>query len=70
MVYIRGPSSNYMVYRYVTYHTIYIRRLIFHKRATRYRSLLRKMTYKDKGSYESSPPCISYIVRYTYGGSL
>jgi len=32
--------------------------IIFHKRATKYRSLLRKMTYKDKGSYESSPPCI------------
>ena len=31
--------------------------IIFHKRATRYRSLLRKMTDKDKGSYESSPPC-------------
>jgi len=33
--------------------------IIFHKRATKYRSLLRKMTYKDKGSYESSPPCIT-----------
>jgi len=33
--------------------------VIFHKRATKYRSLLRKMTYKDKGSYESSPPCTS-----------
>ena len=33
--------------------------IIFHKRATKYRSLMRKMTYKDKGSYESSPPCIS-----------
>jgi len=31
--------------------------IIFHKRATKYRSLLRKMTYNDKGSYESSPPC-------------
>jgi len=31
--------------------------IIFRKRATKYRSLLRKMTYKDKGSYESSPPC-------------
>jgi len=31
--------------------------IIVHKRATKYRSLLRKMTYKDKGSYESSPPC-------------
>jgi len=31
--------------------------IIFHNRATRHRSLLRKMTYEDKGSYESSPPC-------------
>jgi len=31
--------------------------IIFHKRATKYRALLRKMSYKDKGSYESSPPC-------------
>ena len=27
--------------------------IIFRKTATKYRSLLRKMTYKDKGSYES-----------------
>ena len=33
--------------------------IIFHKRATKYRSLLRKTIYKDKGSYESSPPCIT-----------
>jgi len=33
--------------------------IIFHKRATKHRSLLRKMTYKDKGFYESSPPCTS-----------
>ena len=32
--------------------------IIFHKRATKYRSLLRKMTHKDKGSCESSPPCM------------
>ena len=32
--------------------------IIFYKRATKYRSLLQTMTYKDKGSYESSPPCI------------
>jgi len=31
--------------------------IIFHKRATKYRALLREMSYKDKGSYESSPPC-------------
>jgi len=34
--------------------------IIFHKRASKYRSLLQKMTYKDKGSYESSPPCIRH----------
>ena len=33
--------------------------IIFHRNATKYRSLLRKMTCKDKGSYESSPPCIT-----------
>jgi len=38
--------------------------IILHKRATKYKSLLRKMTYKDKGSYESSPPCTLYICRY------
>jgi len=32
--------------------------IIFHKRATKYRSLLRKMNYKNKGSYKSSPPYI------------
>ena len=32
--------------------------VIFHKRATKYRVLLRKMTCKDKTSYGSSPPCI------------
>jgi len=31
--------------------------IIFHKRAIKYRSLLQKMTLKDKGSYKSSPPC-------------
>jgi len=31
--------------------------MIFRKRATDYRALLRKMTYKDKASYDSTPPC-------------
>ena len=35
--------------------------IIFHKRATKYRSLLQKTTYKDKGSYESLPPCFKTI---------
>ena len=35
--------------------------IIFYKRATKCRALLRKMTYSDKGSYESSPPCTSYL---------
>jgi len=38
--------------------------MIFHKRAIKYRSLLRKMTYIDKGSYESSPPCITCMNVY------
>ena len=37
----------------------------FCKRATNYRALLRKMMYKDKASYESSPPC-----RYSHCGVL
>jgi len=40
--------------------------IIFHKRATKYRSLLRKVTYKDKGSYESSQPCIHMLLLYKY----
>jgi len=38
--------------------------IIFHKRATKYRSLLRKMTHKDKGSYESSPPCTTFKLHH------
>ena len=34
--------------------------IIFHRRATKYRSLLQKITYKDKGSFESSPHCMSH----------
>jgi len=42
--------------------------IIFHKRANKYTSLLRKMTYKDKGSYESSPPCtrLLYVCRDSF----
>jgi len=40
--------------------------IIFHKRATKYRSLLQKMTYKDKGSYESSPPCTQTLKEKSY----
>ena len=31
--------------------------VIFRKRATRYRALLRKMTYEDEASYDFTPPC-------------
>jgi len=31
--------------------------VIFRKRATNYRALLRKMTYAHRASYGSSPPC-------------
>jgi len=40
--------------------------IIFRKRATKYKSLLRKITYKDKGSYESSPPCNACICDETW----
>jgi len=35
--------------------------IIFHQRATKHKSLLREMTYKDKGSYESLPPCTESV---------
>ena len=31
--------------------------VMFRNRATNYRALLRKMTYEDKASYDSTPPC-------------
>ena len=31
--------------------------IIFRKRTTNHRDLLRKMTYKDEASHGSSPPC-------------
>jgi len=34
--------------------------VIFRKRATNYRALLRTLTYTDKASYGSSPPCTDY----------
>jgi len=37
---------------------------IFRKRATNYRALMRKMTYKDKASYGSSPPCMNINSSY------
>jgi len=36
--------------------------VIFSKRATNYRAPFRKMTYKDKASYRSWPPCITQAV--------
>jgi len=35
--------------------------VIFHKRATNHRALLRKTTCKDKASYVSSPPCRTQV---------
>ena len=40
--------------------------VIFCKRATNYRALLRKMTCEDKASYESSPPCIIRDMTHSY----
>jgi len=44
--------------------------IIFHKRATKNRSLLQKTTYKDKGSYESSPPCTCCAWRFVVATSV
>ena len=33
--------------------------VVFRERATNYRALLRKMTYEDKASCDSTPPCSS-----------
>jgi len=38
------------------------------KRATNYRALLRKMTYKDKALYASSPPCNHFGARLLGNG--
>ena len=35
--------------------------VIFRKRATNYRALLREMTCKDKASYDSTPLCITHF---------
>ena len=35
--------------------------VFFRKRATNYRALLRKMTYKDKASDDFRPPCTSLL---------
>ena len=40
--------------------------VIDRKRATNYRALLQKMTYKDKASYGSLPPCICLITAPWY----
>jgi len=32
--------------------------VVFRERATDYRALLREMTYEDKASYDSTPPCV------------
>jgi len=38
----------------------------FCRRATKYRALLRKMTSKDKVSYDSTPPCIKKDSKSTH----
>jgi len=35
--------------------------VIFRKRATQYRALLRKMTHEDKAPYDPTPPCIQSL---------
>jgi len=51
------------MYREIAAYLTYKLQIIFHKRATKYGSLLWKMTCKDKRSYESSPPCILHMMQ-------
>jgi len=44
--------------------------VIFRKRATNYRALLRKMTYDDKASYDSTPPCHTTVRRILSPGNV
>ena len=37
--------------------------VIFRKRATNYRALAQERTYKDKASYDSTPPCIDNVCK-------
>jgi len=41
--------------------------VIFRKRATNSRALLREMSYKDKASYDSTPPCTESSREYDPG---
>ena len=43
--------------------------VIVRKRATNYRALLQKMTYEDKASYESTPPCTCMRTSHAIGGA-
>ena len=36
--------------------------VIFSENATNHRALLWKMTYKDKASFDSTPPCIRLVL--------
>ena len=63
MIFLRLNTHNCQLHRLYT-HTGWRRligcfklQVIFRKRATNYRALLRKMTYQDKASYDSTPPC-------------
>jgi len=67
-VYIHNYTSSYMSFdtgwrRHLGYLKLPV---IFCKRATKYRALLRKMTCKDKASYESPPPCTCVHNRYIH----
>jgi len=47
-----------------------ISQIFFRILATNYRALWRKMTYKDKGSYDSTPPCIISLSQRDEGPTL
>jgi len=44
--------------------------VIFRKRATNYRAVLRETTYEDQAHYDSTPPCTYSLCKHAYGVAI
>ena len=53
---LRHPVSPYSFIRVIKL------QVVFRKRATNYRAVLRIITYGDKAFYDSTPPCITILI--------
>ena len=59
---ISRSSSYFLIHYIITIWQSPKSQIIFHKRATKCRAFLRKMTYSDEGSYESWPCCKKNLI--------